>query len=361
METAEQRVKRWIRPSILESSTYHVPDSSGLIKLDAMENPYSWPEDIKQAWLQKLSQVNVNRYPDADASVLKEKLSKTFAIPVDQGVMLGNGSDEIIQIIAMAVAKPDVVFLAPEPGFVMYRVIADLVRAEYIGVPLKADDFSLDLDAMLQAIERYQPAVVFLAWPNNPTGNLFHIDTIEKIITSAPGLVVLDEAYHVFAEHSFMPQLPQYENVLIMRTLSKLGLAGLRLGVLVGPNCWLNEFEKLRLPYNINVLTQCSAEFILDYINVLDQQAAQIRKDREYVFTELKLMPGVQVWPSAANFILFKTKSICANDVFKGLKDAGILLKKLHGSHTWLENCLRVTIGTSDENNAFLKALKKIL
>jgi len=361
METAEQRVKRWIRPSILESSTYHVPDSSGFIKLNAMENPYSWPEDIKQAWLQKLSQVNVNRYPDADASGLKEKLYKTFAIPVDQAVMLGNGSDEIIQIIAMAVAKPDVVFIAPEPGFVMYRVIADLVRAEYIGVPLKANDFSLDLDAMLQAIERYQPAVVFLAWPNNPTGNLFHIDTIEKIITSAPGLVVLDEAYHVFAEHSFMPQLPQYENVLIMRTLSKLGLAGLRLGVLVGPNCWLNEFEKLRLPYNINVLTQCSAEFILDYISVLDQQAAQIRKDREYVFTELKLMPGVQVWPSAANFILFKTNSICANDVFKGLKDAGILLKKLHGSHTLLENCLRVTIGTSDENNAFLKALKKIL
>jgi len=358
---AEEKIKRWIRSSILAASVYQVPDASGLIKLDAMENPYHLSEDLKQEWLQLLGSVVINRYPDAEASELKKKLYSVFSIPADQSLLLGNGSDEIIQIITLATANSDVIVLAPEPGFVMYRKIAEIVGVKFIGIPLKEIDFSLDLDAMLEALDRYQPAVIFLAWPNNPTGNLFDEEAIKEIIINAPGLVVLDEAYHSFAACSFMPYLGQYDNLVIMRTLSKLGLAGLRLGFLAGPACWLQEFEKLRLPYNINTLTQCSAEFILSHVDVLDKQADRIRIDRELIYTELCSIPGIKAWPSAANFILFKTKTKNAKSIYNELKSQGVLVKNLHNTHPLLENCLRVTVGTSTDNEEFLGRLKELI
>ena len=353
----DKLIKRWVRPEIQALTAYHVPDSGNMVKLDAMENPYTWPEDMVSEWQEVLKSTDLNRYPDPASRSLQNKIRSAFSIPEDMGVLLGNGSDEIIQIIAMALSGSDRCVLAPEPGFVMYNMIARFVGMKYVGVPLNPDNFSLDMDAMAAAIQTHQPAVIFLAYPNNPTGNLFDAQQVQEIILMAPGLVVLDEAYAAFADDSFMNKLGQYSNFVVMRTVSKMGLAGLRLGYLAGPEPWLNEFDKIRLPYNINVLTQVSAEFALKHKSVLDQQTELLRLERARVYERLCKIAALQAYPSQANFILIRVKQGDANQVFAALKEKGILIKNLANSPGVLNNCLRVTIGKPEENDVFLDAL----
>ncbi|MBL1142918.1 MAG: histidinol-phosphate transaminase [Proteobacteria bacterium] len=356
----EDQIKNIIKPAVLEARAYHVPDSNDLVKLDAMENPYVWPDEIKTAWSDYMKQAELNRYPDASTSELREKIAATLSLPDGTAMMFGNGSDELIQIILLALNNNSNVVMAPEPGFVMYRLLSTLLELDYVGVPIN-EDFSLNLPLMLEKIKEKQPAVIFIAWPNNPTGNMFDQESIETIIKAAPGLVVIDEAYHVFAQKSMMSYVQKYSNVLLMRTLSKLGLAGLRLGILFGAPEWISELEKLRLPYNIGTLNQLSANFIIQNISLLEQQAEQIRSDRSFVFETLSNIDGVEAWPSEANFILFKVTHKDANDVHGELLKNKILIKNLHGAHPLLDNCLRVTIGTREENELFLSALKEIM
>ncbi len=360
MASISDKVAKLVRPEIRALKAYHVPDAAGLVKLDAMENPYAWPDDVKRAWVKTLHDVAINRYPDPDARTLRGRLRAALAVPDGMELLLGNGSDELIQIILLAVSNPNAVALAPTPTFVMYEMIARFAGMKFAGVPL-APDFALDLPAMLEAIEAHRPAVVFLAYPNNPTGNLFARGDIERIIEKAPGLVVLDEAYHAFAGESFMERLRNHDNLLVMRTLSKQGLAGLRLGMLAGPAAWLAELNKVRLPYNIGSLTQASAEFAFAHLALLDEQAGRIREDREKLFRTLASLPGVHAWPSKANFILFRTDERDADQVFEGLRARGVLVKNLNSAGGALKACLRVTIGTPEENAVFVKALEAAL
>ncbi len=355
------RVERWVRPEIRALNAYHVPDPGRLIKLDAMENPYTWPAYLRGEWLEMLQCVPMNRYPDPGAAELKAQMRQAFDIPAEMALLPGNGSDELIQLIAMAVQGPGRSVLAPEPSFSMYKMIATFVGMDYVGVPLRADDFSLDMAAMLAAIESHQPAVIFLAYPNNPTGNLFDEKDVEAILKAAQGIVVLDEAYTSFADGSFMSRLGEFDNLLVMRTVSKMGLAGLRLGLLAGPAAWLGEFDKLRLPYNINVLTQASARLALTYVDIFEQQTAQIRKDREKLMQALVAMEGVEAFPSAANFILLRVPQGRAQSIFDGIKSRGVLIKNLDGASPLLADCLRVTVGRPQENQLFLRALKASL
>jgi len=357
MSSDDPRIARWINPAIRAMQAYQVPDAEGLIKLDAMENPYTWPTDLQQDWLQELQRAGINRYPDPQASRLKRSIAEVMSVPEGQGVILGNGSDEIIQMIITAVAAQGRCILAPEPGFVMYRIIASTHSLHYTGVPLN-DDFSLDSDAMLAAIDEHQPAVIFIASPNNPTGNSFDTDVVQSIIQAAPGLVVIDEAYFIFAGENFMDQLGHHDNLVVMRTLSKLGLAGLRVGLLAGPQAWLSEFDKVRLPYNVNVLSQISADFILRHYSVLQEQAAMITKDRDALYHALRDLEGVEVFPSDANFLMIRLQN--ADDVYRMLMEQGVLIKNLHKSHPMLDGCLRVTVGKPEENTAFLQALQEI-
>jgi histidinol-phosphate aminotransferase len=349
-----------IRQKIKALSAYHVADAGNMIKLDAMENPYHLPDELIEEWVHKIAQAELNRYPDPHASILRDKLRTYMRVPADQALILGNGSDELIQMMAMAVAQPGRVILAPEPGFVMYKMIATFVAMEYVGVPLR-EDFSLDLPAMLAAIKQHQPALIFLAFPNNPTANLFDESAMHEIIKCSKGLVVVDEAYHPFAGESFMSKLGQFENLLVMRTVSKMGLAGLRLGLLAGAPKWINEFDKVRLPYNINVLTQISAVFALEHADVFEKQAAAIREQREWLLEKLNKIPSIQVYPSRANFILLRLKKADATSVFTSLKQCGVLIKNLGSAGGALNQCLRVTVGTPEENLAFLSALEKSL
>jgi len=347
-----------IRSEILALTAYHVPPATGMIKLDAMENPYTLPSTLRQEIAQLTADAPVNRYPDANAGLLKTALRETLDIPDEMEIMLGNGSDEIIQIIAMAAAKPGAVLMSVEPAFAMFRMIAAFANINYTGIPLKTD-FSLDLDMMLTAIAEHQPTVIFLAYPNNPTGNLFDAEAMLRIIEATPGIVVVDEAYHAFADASLMGKLTQYPNLLLIRTLSKLGLAGLRLGLLVGRQAWLVQLEKLRLPYNVGIITQLVGREVLRHSDILLAQASAIKSERTKMSSELAALDGIEAFPSDANFILFRVDD--ATRIFQELKQHGILIKNLNGTHPLLLNCLRVTVGTPDENSQFLQALHTIL
>jgi len=345
-----------IRPEIRDLNAYHVADSGEMIKLDAMENPYHMPEDLQDEWLSLVRQAEINRYPDPSAQTLSKTLIEYMQVPKNNSIVLGNGSDELIQMMAMAVAQPGRKIMAPEPGFVMYRMIAKFAAMEYLGVPLQ-DDFSLDMPAMLKVIKEQQPALIFLAYPNNPTGNLFSDEDIVEIIKASDGLVVVDEAYHPFACTSFMSRLGEFDNLLVMRTVSKMGLAGLRLGLLAGPDKWISEFDKVRLPYNINILTQVTAEFALKHSDVFESQAALIREQRDWLFEELQSFSQFQVFPSRANFILLRVLDGDASLIFECLKEQGVLIKNMHPAGGVLSQCLRITVSTAEENQALISAL----
>ncbi|CAM2194616.1 histidinol-phosphate transaminase [Paraburkholderia sp. A1RI_3L] len=348
-----------IRRDVLAMTSYPVPDASGFVKLDAMENPFALPEALAAKLGEHLAAVALNRYPAPRPEALIAKIKRTMNIPAECDVLLGNGSDEIISIISTACAKPGAKILAPVPGFVMYQVSAKLANVEFVGVPLKAD-FTLDVDAMLAAIAEHQPAVVWLAYPNNPTGTLFDGGEMERIIAAATkSLVVIDEAYQPFAQHSWMPRAAAFDNVVVMRTVSKLGLAGIRLGYLAGLPAWLNEFDKVRPPYNVNVLTQAAADFLLDHVDVLDAQAAQLRDERTKLAAAVAQLPGAEVFPSAGNFLLVRVPDAAAT--FETLLTARVLIKNVSKMHPLLANCVRLTVGSPDENAQLLAALKLIL
>lgn len=344
-----------IRPEIQALHAYHVPPSVGFVKLDAMENPHLLPQTLRDEVARMVADAAINRYPDAGAYELKAHIRSVTNLPSGMDVLLGNGSDEIIQVLAMAVAKPGAVLLSVEPSFVMYKMIAAFTGMRYVGVPL-TQDFSLDLQATLNVIKSEQPALVFLAYPNNPTGNLFDAEAIKQIIQATPGLVVVDEAYYAFASDSFIPQLAHYNNLLVMRTFSKLGMAGLRLGFLAGSKAWLEQLEKLRLPYNVGVLPQLVASKLLQHHDVLLAQAESIKQERTKLLSALSAIRGVKVYPSEANFVLFRVAK--ATQIFESLKQRGVLIKNLNGGHPALADCLRVTVGTPEEDAKFIAALQ---
>ncbi|GIZ53470.1 histidinol-phosphate transaminase [Noviherbaspirillum aridicola] len=357
-------IENIIRPEIRALAAYHVPESEGFIKLDAMENPYELPQDLRAELGRRLADVAMNRYPVPSYAALKARLSAAFGVPAGYGLTLGNGSDELISMLSVACARPGAKVLAPLPGFVMYSMSARFAGLEFVGVPLRPD-FSLDKPAMLAAIAEHRPAITYLAYPNNPTGNLFDAADMEDIIRAVgdSGVVVADEAYQPFAQASFMSRLPAFPNLVVMRTVSKLGLAGIRLGYMSASEALLAEFEKVRPPYNINVLTQAAAEFMLEHVPVLDAQAAQLREQRALLAQALAALPGVEVFPSAANFLLVRIKSAAANadTVYSALLARKVLVKNVGKMHALLENCLRVTVSTPEENRIFLDAFQASL
>jgi histidinol-phosphate aminotransferase len=347
-----------IRDEVRAMSAYAVAKADGLVKLDAMENPYGLPVELQREIAEAVSRAAINRYPDPTAPALVRSLRDAMRIPAGFDVLLGNGSDEIIHIVIQAVARKGAVVLAPRPSFVMFSAYAALAGLEYAGVLLRPD-FTLDEQAFLEAMARHRPAVVFIAYPNNPSGNCFDDDAIARIVAAAPGLVVIDEAYHAFARRTFMTRLAEFPNLILMRTLSKLGLAGIRLGYAVGRPEWIREFDKVRSPYNVNTLTHVVAERILAHHDVLDAQARSIVAERQRLDAELRKLPRATVFPSDANFILVRVPDAAA--VFEGMRRRGVLVKNLDTGLPLLEGCVRLTIGTPQENARCLDAFSRSL
>lgn len=344
-----------VRPELRALTAYVVARAEGMIKLDAMENPFALPEHLRSRVAAAAARVAVNRYPDGEAEGVKAALRATLALPAGAGIIVGNGSDELLQIITSTLARPGASMLAAEPSFVMYRMNAIYAGMRYVGVPLTAD-FGLDAAAFLRAIETEKPALVYLAYPNNPTGNLFAREDVERVLRAAPGLVVIDEAYYAFADASFIGRVMEFPNLLVLRTVSKIGMAGLRLGYAVAAPEWIAELNKLRQPYNLNALTQAVAPVLLAEGELLAQQAALIRAERARLAARLSVLPGVRLYPTQTNFVLLRVPD--APRWFASLRDAGILVKSLHGGHPLLQHCLRITVGTPQENDALLAVLE---
>jgi histidinol-phosphate aminotransferase len=344
-----------IRPEILALKAYHVADAGRMVKLDAMENPYPLPPAMRRELAEVLSRVELNRYPEPSGRELRALIARKMRVPQGMELLLGNGSDDLIQIVTLALARPGAVMMYPAPTFVMYSMNAVFSGMKAIAVPLR-QDFSFDAGAFIARMRAERPALVFLAYPNNPTGVLYPEAEIVEVIEACEGLVVLDEAYHVFAGKTFMGRLADFPNLAVLRTVSKLGLAGIRLGYLAARPQWIAEFNKVRQAYNVNILTQTAALFVLERLEVLEQQAALIREERELLRAELIRMQGVEVFPSQANFFLVRVPD--ADRTYEGLKRQGVLVRNLHPG---LSGCLRVTVGTPDENRILVAALREAL
>jgi histidinol-phosphate aminotransferase len=274
-----------------------------------------------------------------------------------------NGSDEAIQMLLIAAGGPGAVVVAPVPTFVMYELAARALGLTFVGVPL-SDQFDLDVPRFCEVIRAERPRLLFLAWPNNPTGRLYDAGGVEEIVrlcngNGANALVVVDEAYFHYAGRTLLSRLGQYPNLVILRTLSKVGLAGIRLGILVASIATVEEINKVRLPYNVNALSQAAARVVLRHPDVVNHHAATIVRERERVLTRLRDMAGVTTYPSQANFFLIRTARP-GDDVFRGLLERGILVRNFSRAPR-LANCLRVTVGTPEENDAFLAALPAAL
>jgi histidinol-phosphate aminotransferase len=352
---------KFIRQDVQSMHAYAVQDSKGFIKLDAMENPYALPAELQKALGERLGKVAINRYPGVRIDDLKAALRAYAQVPASYGLMLGNGSDELISLLAMACDVQGSKILAPLPGFVMYAMSAQLQGLQFIGVDLTAD-FELDESAMLAAIEREKPVITYLAYPNNPTANLWNAAVIRKIIAACAtygGMVVMDEAYQPFSSKSWMSEIkaaPEANaNVILMRTLSKFGLAGVRLGYMSGPQALINEIDKLRPPYNISVLNAECALFALENSEAFAAQAVEIIAQRAMLLEALAKMPSLKAYPSDANMITVRMPD--ADAAFAHLKAQGILVKNISKMHPLLKNCLRLTVGTPDENAKMLVAL----
>jgi len=345
-----------VRPEILALKAYQVPNARGMVKLDAMENPYTLPESLRRELAQVLSRVDVNRYPDASGSELRELLAKKMKVPAGMELLLGNGSDELIQMITLALARPGTTMMYPSPTFVMYGMNCTFSGMKAVPVSV-GDDFSFDAAAFVARVRAEKPALVFVAYPNNPTGVLYPEEDVAAVIRAAPGLIVIDEAYHAFAGKTFMGRLAEFPNMVVLRTVSKLGLAGIRLGYLAGRPEWIAQFNKVRSPYNVNVLTQAAALFLLERLDVLEEQAARIRADRATLGSALAELPGVKVFPSEANFLLVRVPDSDRAD--ERLRSQGVLVKNLNSAA--MKNCLRITVGTPDENRILLNALREAL
>ena len=344
-----------IRPEILALKAYPVPSSEGMVKLDAMENPYTLPDEVRRELAAVLARLDVNRYPTPSPRKLRDAIARRMNVPAGMEVLLGNGSDELIQILITALARPGAAMMFPSPTFVMYSMGATFSGMRAVPVPLR-EDFSLDADAFIARMQAEKPALVFIAYPNNPTGVLYPEEDLIRIMKAASGLVVIDEAYHVFAGKSFLPRLAEFDNLVVIRTVSKLGLAGIRLGYLVGRPEWVAQLDKVRPPYNVSVLTQTAALFMLERLDVLEEQAARIRAERAKLREALKGLKGVSVFPSEANFFLIRVPD--AERTYQALKQQNVLVRNLNPG---IRDCLRVTVGTPDENRILVTALREAL
>jgi len=350
-------IRDLVEKNIFKQSGYVAPEVMGAIKMDANENPISLQEPLKKKLMEEMGRVDLNRYPVAGAPELRNRFAQYYGVDKDM-VILGNGSDELIQTLCLTLKGKIKGVLVPVPTFSMYKIIAVNTGNQVVEVPLDKN-FDLDGDAIIGRIKANFPVLVFLSYPNSPTGNLFSRDKIEAIIKKTPGIVVIDEAYASFSGQTLLPLLKKYDNVIFLNTLSKLGLASMRLGLLIGNRDIVAQLDKVRLPYNVNSLSQVAANFFLDYQDEFSRQVAEIIKRREELYLGLKEIAGIKLYPSQANFIFFSC-AFDSNHIYNKLVAEGIIVKNLN-IPPLMPNCMRVTVGNHKENEAFLRAFKSVI
>lgn len=338
-------VRRLVRPNVRKLKAYEAKEVPARVKLDANESPYSVRLGLKG--------IKTNRYPDPEAGALRAAFARHVGVK-RENVLAGNGSDELIYYLITTFGGP---VLYPTPTFSMYEIIGRAVGVKTVGVPLDGE-FDLDTKKMLAAVRREKPRLTFLSSPNNPTGNCFSADRMLRLVEASRGIVVVDEAYQAFAggARGFVPLLSDYENLIVMRTLSKVGLAALRVGFIVGGAEIIEEVNKVRLPFNLNSLSQAGAVEALGQSARLRANVRAVTAERERLARAMDALEGVTPFPSEANFIMFRVKE--PGKVHRGLLERGVLVRDVS---PMAKGCLRVTVGTKRENDTFMKALKETI
>lgn len=322
------------------------------VKLDGNESPYDLEGEEKLLLSRSLAELSVNRYPDPEALGVRSALSRAVGFPED-GILLGNGSDEIIQMIVEVLGGKSGRVLVPSPTFSMYRITSLILGKEATEVALD-ENFDIDLEPTLEIIRAEDPDIVFLATPNNPTGNSFSEEKVLEILEASTGAVVVDEAYCDFSKKSYVPHIERYENLLVLRTMSKTGFAGARLGMLFARPQIASEVNKARLPYNINSLSQRVMSFVLERPKIIERGVNLILSERERLRNALEGIDALQVYPTDANFFLVRVPD--ADFLFAELVKNDILVRRFEGDGR-LADCLRITVGTREENDRLTEAL----
>ncbi|MCS7262449.1 MAG: histidinol-phosphate transaminase [Aquificaceae bacterium] len=337
-------------------SPYKTETTPARIKLSSNELSLELPEFVKKRLAEEVSRIPFHRYPDPEARLLKEAIAQRFGLR-EENLLLGNGSDELIYYLSMAVGEFSRGIFYPVPTFSMYGISAQALGRERVEVRLK-EDLSIDLQESLRAIREKRPALAYFAYPNNPTGNCFEEDKIKSIAEEVP-FTVVDEAYYHYSGKSFVERALSRQDTVVLRTLSKIGMAGLRVGFMVGNEEVVRELNKLRLPFNITFPSQVMARLMLtEFYWLIEEHVKEVVRERERVYRELRRMEGIKVYPSEANFILFKSLLLPAEQLHIRLVEEGVLIRDF--SHM-VPQCLRVSIGKPWENDAFLEALEKVL
>lgn len=335
---------------------YDAPCYSGVIKLDANENPYGFPPEVLAEIFRKVSPQDFSRYPDAAAVELRNSLSDYISVR-PENIMVGNGSDELILNLMLTFA-PGAKFAVAVPTFSMYGVHGRIASSNMVEVP-RLDDFRIDVSGLISAASKPDVKIVVITSPNSPTGNATDPGEIEKVLKKANAIVVVDEAYSEFGGESCVPLLDRYENLVILRTFSKaFGMAGLRVGYLLADLAVINELLKVKQPYNLNVFSQCAAGLVMRNLPLFKERIKKILQEREKLYGELAGIPGVKAFPTQANFIMFQTE-LPADKIYHGLLGQGVLIRNVEGP--LLPRCLRVSVGTAEENRTFIYKLRVII
>jgi histidinol-phosphate aminotransferase len=349
---------RLIKPGLRELKSYEAPVYPCKVKLDAAEGPYPPPPQVLERLEELARTMSYQRYPDAEATELKKALAGWYGTSPDR-LVVGNGSDELIQLLCTVFGGAGTKVLIPTPTFSMYAIIARALDMLPVEVDL-LEDWSLDKESMLEALKEDAVSMVFLASPNNPTGNQFDEETIRAIVETERAVVVIDEAYGEFSGATLAGLIDQYPHVVLLRSCSKIGLAGLRLGTLIAGPSVVSVVEKVRLPYNVNGFTQAAVSLVLEHSEALSNQIEAVRAERGRLLESLEEQPGVSPYPSEANFVLFRVDKYDAKVLHEKLLGEGVLVRYFGGPGR-LGQCLRATVGKPEENSALLKALAKAL
>ncbi len=350
----------YLRPELLDLKPYRSPAFEYKLKMDLNESPFDLPVTVKAELWGRVSKLLWQRYHDEFEPPLKSALSG-YADWSEDGILIGNGSNELIFHSLLAIVPDGAAVVYPEPSFSLYRQNSVVVGGRPVGFSLESGDFSADPRRVLRLCREHKARAVVLCSPNNPTGNRVPDETIAAIAESAGCAVIVDEAYCQFASGDARSLLEAHPNLVLLRTFSKaFGLAGLRFGFsLCAPKLAL-EISKVQLPHHVNFFTQLAALTMLGHMDLVNKRIAELKHERERLSTALSALPGVRVYPSEANFILIELAERKPDEVFRALLERGILVRNI-SNYPGLSRCLRLTVGLRADNEALAAALREVL
>jgi len=335
---------------------YKTETTGARVRLSSNELSLKLPEEVKRFIGETVSRIPINRYPDPEAREIKEVIAYRFGVN-PENIVLGNGSDELIYYLSIAVGEYEKGVFYPVPTFSMYGISAQVLGRERIEVSLN-DEFDIDLQKSLELIRDRRPVLAYFAYPNNPTGNCFNEDKI-KTIRDEGVFTVIDEAYYHYSGKTFLKEALERNDTVVLRTLSKIGMAGLRVGILISKEEVVKEINKIRLPFNITYPSQVIAVLMLrDFYHIIEEAIQRVVSERQRVYEEMLKLEGIRVYPSEANFIFFRSLYLSGDELYRRLLQKGVLVRNFS---YMVANCLRVSIGEREENDAFLQALHEVL